>query len=137
MNRETLAQYVTRIMHQKNLKPGDVRENCDKKLSGSYIARVAKGTMTNLTIESMLALAEGLKVSPYELLAAACGVPPETEPSADPMLLVDTMQKLVMHPKLIMVVQELANLNPDQQEGILKSLKLLNNKRKGKSDKKD
>jgi hypothetical protein len=137
MNRETLAQYVSRIMHQKNLKPGEVRENCGKQLSGSYIARVAKGTMTNLTIESMLALAEGLQVSPYELLAAASGVPPETEPSVDPMLLVDTMQKLVMHPKLIMVVQELADLTPEQQEGILKSLKLLNNKRKGKSGKKD
>lgn len=135
MDRESLAEYVTRVMHQKNLKPGDVHKNSEEKISGSYVARVAKGTMTNLTIESLIALAQGLKVSPFDILAAACGESPDAE-SVDPMLLVDTMRKLVMNPKLIMVVQELASFSPEQQVGVLKSLELLNKKPKGKSKKK-
>jgi transcriptional regulator with XRE-family HTH domain len=135
MMKETLAEYVTRIMHQKNLKPADVRENCGKKLSGSYILRVAKGTMDNLTIETILALAEGLEVSPHEIFNAACGED-ETESKVDPLLLVDTMRKLVLNPQLIPVVHELAKFSPKQQVRVLESVKALNHETKGKSKKK-
>lgn len=130
---ETLAQFVVRVMQQKNFKISHVIENCGGKLSGSYISRVATGRITNPTVEAILALAEGLQVSPYEVFAAACPVPSDN-PGVEAALLLDTMGKLIASPHLIRVLQELSKLSRKHQTEVLKSLKLVNGKSKKDSD---
>ena len=104
------------------------------KLSGSYLQESPTGKMTNPTVEAIVALAEGLQVSPYEVFAAACPVEPDDEPNVDAALMLDTMGKMVASPHFIRILQELSKFTPEHQVEVLKSLKILNGKSKKGSD---
>ena len=105
--KETLAEYLKRVMRQKNLKVADVQESSG--LSQGYINELLRGSKTNLTIETIGILAEALDIDGFELFAAAYGKTPENM-TVDPHLLADTIQKLILNPDLIELVQNAAKL---------------------------
>lgn len=105
--KETLAEYLKRVMRQKNLKVTDVQESSG--LSQGYINELLRGSKTNLTIETIGILAEALDIDGFELFAAAYGKTPENI-AVDPHLLADTIQKLILNPDLIELVQNTAKL---------------------------
>ena len=122
-NMETLAQYLDRNLKQRNLKPVDVAEITG--LSASYISRVIKGQKKNMTIETIAILVEKLELDPLELFTAAYGKPVGRKEGIDPLLLVDTFQKLVLNPDLIEVVQNIGRLPAKQQKTILGTMRLM------------
>ena len=43
------------------------------KIAASYISRIINAKVTNLSVDKLMVLAEGLGVDPFELFAAASG----------------------------------------------------------------
>jgi len=123
--KETLRHYVKRVMRQKGLSLSDIERSSNKQITASYIGRILKGTVTNLTIEKIVALAQGLEVDPYEIFAASYGKPPANSNHPDSLVLVDVMQKLVMNPDVLEVLQQWLRLSPKERAVLLQSLKLI------------
>jgi transcriptional regulator with XRE-family HTH domain len=109
--KETLAEYLKRVMHQKNLKVADVQESSG--LSQGYINELLRGTKTNLTVETIGILAKTLGVDAVELFVAAYGKEPENM-TVDPHLLADSIQKLILNSDLVELVQNTARLKSEK-----------------------
>ena len=125
---ESLAEYLKRVMHQRNLSVADVQESSG--LSQSYINRLLKGTKTNLTVETIGILSKALNIDGVELFVAAYGKSPENV-QVDPSLLVDTIQKVILIPGLIELVQNTAKLNsPEHQKAVFDTARVLAHKHK-------
>jgi hypothetical protein len=133
--KETLSQYVERIMRQKGLSFIDVERGSKHLISASYIGRVLKGTVTNLTTEKIVALARGLDVDPYEIFAASYGVPPAKQDITNVLVVLDLMQKLVMNPEVLEAVEELLRMPPKDRAVLLQPLKRINKQKE--KDKKE
>lgn len=132
---ETLAEYVTRIRRQKGLSLRQIEGNCEKKLTASYIGRIAKGKYQNLSMETVSALAEGLGVDLQEIFIVAYGKQPsETETSL--LVFADAVQKLAMYPELIDVVRGWEKLNEKQRKAVLGTFNYCGRKKKSTSRKK-
>ena len=130
---ESLAEYLKRVMRQRTLSVADVQESSG--LSQSYINRLLKGTKTNLTVETIGILAKALNVDGVELFVAAYGKAPENV-QIDPTLLADTIQKLILIPGLIELVQNTAKLkSPEHQKAVFDTARVLAHKHK--ADKKN
>ena len=126
---ESLGEYVSRILRQKDLSLRKVEANCGKKLTASYIGRIAKGKFNNPSMETVAALAEGLGVDLNEIFTVAFGKPPS---QAETSLLVfaDAVQKLAMNPELIDLVRGWEKLNNKQKKAILNTFNYVEQKRK-------
>lgn len=120
---ETLAQYLDRNLKQRNLKPVDVAKLAG--LSASYISRVLKGQKKNMTVETIAILIEKLDLDALELFTAAYGKPVGGKAGVDPHLLADTIQKLILNPDLIELIQDLLRLPAKQQKAILETVRLM------------
>ena len=133
--KETLAEYLKRVMHQKNLKVADVQASSG--LSQGYINEVLRGAKTNLTIETIGILAEALDIDGFELFAAAYGKTPDSI-TVDPHLLADTIQKLILNPDLIELVQNTAKLkSQNHKEAVYEAARRLTHRVKaGRREKK-
>jgi transcriptional regulator with XRE-family HTH domain len=110
---ETLSQYVDRVMKEKNLKALDVEARaaeCGTKITDTYVSNIVDGINTNLSVEKLLALANGLDVDKVELFKVAAGIE-ETEETW-------TTQSLIR------VIQKLFRLKPAEIRQIKKVLKL-------------
>src|SRR5438105_12345580 len=93
---ETLAEYLDRLMRQQNLTPKQLAKRCG--LTDSYIIRVRNGTAENLTVETIVKLANGLEINPHELFARAAGISASEGLPIDALLLLDVMQRVVVDP---------------------------------------
>ena len=127
-----LAEYLALVMHQKNLKPADIEERSG--LSVSYIGRLLNGQQSNLTVETIGVLSEALEVDAFELFAAAHGKPMDTE-KVDPLELIDTMQKIVLNPEFIELIQDVSQLSKKHKKSVLDIVKVLKPKRTKKRKK--
>jgi hypothetical protein len=134
--KEILSQYVERIMRQKALSFIDVERGSKGKISASYIGRILKGTVTNLTTEKIVALAQGLDVDPYEIFAASYGQPPAKQDTTNVLVVLDLMQKLVMNPELLEAVEELLHMSPKDRAVLLQTVKRVS-KEKAKDKKEE
>jgi transcriptional regulator with XRE-family HTH domain len=113
---ETLAQYLKRVMQQKNLKTADVVQASG--FSQSYIDRLLNGTITNLKVETIAILARALDVDGVELFTAAYGKPQEHK-SVDLLALADTISKVILNPVLAELIQNAAKLESRHQQALL------------------
>ena len=125
---ESLGEYVSRILRQKDLSLRKVEANCHNKLTASYIGRIAKGKFNNPSMETVSALAEGLGVDLNEIFTVAFGKPPS---QAETSLLVfaDAVQKLAMNPELIDLVLGWEKLNEKQRKAILHTFNYVKEKK--------
>lgn len=121
--KETLSEYLDRVMRLKGLNPPDVQDSCG--IAESYIRRILSGTVTNLTVKTIATLAEGLEVDPVDLFVASYGKPIEAKEGVDMLLLADTVQKLIMNPELIQVLQEWVRIPEEHQKTFLHTFKLV------------
>jgi transcriptional regulator with XRE-family HTH domain len=114
---ENLSQFVQRVMRQKGLSMQDVQRRASKKgsIAPSYISRIYNGKVTNLSVDKIIVLAEGLDVSPFELFAASYGAQPVVVNGIDPLRLLDTMQKAVSNPDSLDVLEGWLKLSPENQ----------------------
>ncbi len=130
--KETLGQYVKRIMRQKELTIREVELRCDKKLTHSYIARITKGKVKNPTLATMVALAKGLDEDLYQVFKAASGQAPQQ--TIDPLLLLEVIQKVFLHPELLEVVDGWDRLPEKIRETIVHATKIKRKKKPRKSN---
>ena len=76
---ESLAQYVQRILHEKNLKHNDVEErsrhNGDKGIAHASIGQIVNGIAKNPSVSKLKALAVGLDEPEDDLFNVARGLP--------------------------------------------------------------
>lgn len=70
---ETVQEYVTRIIKEKNLSTYDVERNSGGAIKQSYVSKVVNGYLTDLPVSKLQSLALGLKVDEEELIAIARG----------------------------------------------------------------
>lgn len=116
--KETLREYVQRMMDEKNFGVRDVARNSGNKVSASHVSKVLSGEAENLTASKTVGLALGLKVDPHEVFSVITGYPiPNTAP-AEMIAFADVVQKLVSSPRLIEVLQLWTKL-PAQEEALL------------------
>lgn len=127
-----LSEYVQRIMKQKGLSLADVERNCGKEITAGYIGKVLKGTVTNLTVDKIVALARGLDADPYEVFAAAYGKPPLNQAHPDPYLLLEIIYKLLKSPDLLEAMPDLLRLAPKERKVIFQPLSFGDRKRSKK-----
>lgn len=123
---ETLAQYLKRIFAQKDLKAADVAKLTG--LSAGYIGRLLKGEKPNLTVETIAILVEALDLDALELFTVAYGKPIKEKKGIDPVVLSDTIQKLILNPSLIELVQDTSKLSETHQSTIVKTVKVMGHK---------
>jgi len=121
---ETLGEYLDRVMRQKNLTPKELAKRC--KVTDSYIGRVRKGTSDNLTVQTMVMLAEGLEVNAHEIFTAASGIPVDEASHMDPLLLLHQIQKLIHNPAGFEVLQQWLQLPSRKQKRLLDFIAFLN-----------
>jgi transcriptional regulator with XRE-family HTH domain len=134
---ETLAEYLNRMMRQKDLDPTELAKRCE--LTGSYIGRLQNGKLDNPTVETILKLAKGLDVNAHEVFTAASGVPVGETSHLDPLLLLGSMQKLISAPTGFDLLRQLLNFSPDERKRLLDYLEYFKqplSKSKGKPRKK-
>jgi transcriptional regulator with XRE-family HTH domain len=121
-----LSQYLQRVMKRKELSLAEVERRCNRKITNSYVSRILSGEVTNLTVETIEALSEGLGEDPYKVFAAAHGKPPRDEgrrtAEIDPAALAEAIEKLVAQPELIDVVEKWSRLAPKQRSSLMEPL---------------
>jgi transcriptional regulator with XRE-family HTH domain len=87
MGRETLADYVRRVRHEKSLSLGDVKRASGNQIASSHVSRIENGDTRNITVDKLVALARGLDTPADEVFAVARGVPPSEPEALDRLLL--------------------------------------------------
>ncbi|MEN3333722.1 MAG: Cro/C1-type DNA-binding domain, partial [Blastocatellia bacterium] len=134
---ETLAEYLDRLMRQKNLDPSELAKRSG--LTSSYIGRLRNGKLNNPTVETILKLATGLDVNAHEIFAVASGNPVSKTPPIDLGLLFDQMLKLINDANGFEALRQLLNFSPDERKTLLDYMEYFKRqppKAKGKSRKK-
>lgn len=72
--RETLQEYVRRVMLEKGLSGYTVERDSGSQISQSQVNRIQNGEVSNPSATKLKALAKGLSVSESELFAVARGI---------------------------------------------------------------
>jgi transcriptional regulator with XRE-family HTH domain len=126
--KESLSEYVKRVMQQKGLGVRDVERNAKKRITNSHISKVLAGTAKNLQADKIVALAAGLQVSPHEVFSVISGTEQTQRP--DLMIFADIMQKVAMRPLLLEVLQELLRFEDKDYGGILTALRFMSERNK-------
>lgn len=68
--KEDLADFVRRVLKEKNLTTRDVEQRAKRKgkqINNGYVSRIVSRTATNLTVDKLKALAFGLGVQEKEI----------------------------------------------------------------------
>jgi len=110
---ETLAEYVNRVMNEKNIKALDVEARATElghKITDTYVTNIMRGTNKNLSVEKLIALADGMDVDKVELFKVAAGIEESDE--------VWTVQSLTR------VIQKIFKLKPAEIKRVKKILKI-------------
>lgn len=135
-----LGEYVKWVMRLKGLTQKDVQRLSGGKITDGYVASITTGRAGNLSVEKLKALAEGLGVDLDDLFHVASGRPDERGRTAtDPLVILDTVQKVIASPDVSEILNEVVNLAPEERAsllGFIKRLGMVKRKarRKAKSD---
>lgn len=125
---DSLSSFVQRVIRQKNLSIRDIqtRAGGPDKIAASYISRIINAKVTNLSVDKLTVLAEGLGVDPFELFAAATGRKMrEARGGMDALELIDTLQQAVANPRSLEVVRRWLRLGPEYQTAVLNWIRFL------------
>src|SRR5215212_11916768 len=120
---EPFGQYLERILHQRRLTPKEAAKKCG--ITNSYIGRIIKGQGGNHSVETILAIADGLELDPHEVFAAATGRARAERGLVDPLFIIDLIQKMLVEPQGLEILRQWMKLPKQDQEQLLDFLKLL------------
>lgn len=79
--RETLADYVRRLIRDKDLSYRQVAQRSGGEISHATVSDIINGRITNPSTSTLVALAKGLGVPVEEVFAVARGKDPEGDPN--------------------------------------------------------
>ena len=135
---DSLSLYVQRVIRQKNLSIREIQERAGgaDMIAASYISRIINAKVTNLSVDKLTALAEGLGVDPFELFAAASGRQPRgARGGVDALELIDIMQQAAGHPASLEFVRKWLKLSPEHQSAVLECMRFLSEEAGSKAQK--
>ena len=121
---ETLAQYVRRVMKEKNLSTRDIAIRSGKQIAASYVTKILKNGAKYPSVNKLQGLAVGLGVDEDELFRVARGLPVSgsSKQTGDPWpskVLVAAMDIITSSPDLTRLVQRLLTLKPARIKALL------------------
>lgn len=125
-NLPSLADFVRRVMKLKGLTQKDVQRLSGGRITDGYIASISSGRASNLSVEKIKALADGIGVDLDTLFHVACGVPGDKLTktyTGDALMILEIVQKAVTSPDVSEILNEAERMSPDQRSLLLKSLK--------------
>jgi transcriptional regulator with XRE-family HTH domain len=130
-SKETLGQYVARVVKERGLKHHEVRQMSGGKITDGYVRGIMTGKAKNPSVDKLKALARGLGVSEDEIFRVARGVTTEGEAKTrdgqlNYQLIVNLMSNSLKNRTLAELLSEVARLSFDSQEEALKVLSYLN-----------
>src|SRR5436853_5318040 len=126
VGKETLADYVRRVMKQKQLKLREVERRSGGDITNGYISGIINGQISNVSVSKLQALAKGLEVDVHELFSAAVGATAqETDaasayPHSDLHWILGVMRDAAMNPTIMKMLQELVEMTPREREMVAK-----------------
>ena len=137
-DKETLAQYVTRTIKEKELTHQEVRKLARGKITDGYVRGIMTGKATNVSVDKLKALACGLGVSEDEIFRVARGLPSGNDSTAQEhesnyRLIVNLMSASLKNKALAGLLMEASKLPLESQEEAVRLLKFLNARRSGAS----
>jgi transcriptional regulator with XRE-family HTH domain len=135
-----LSAYVRRVMKLKGLTQNDVERMSGGRITDGYVASITTNRATNLSVEKLVALADGLGVEADELFHVARGLPDDertTNYTTDALKILETVQKAVASPEVNEILDEAVRMSPEQRRQLLESMKRVGagkskSRRKGK-----
>src|ERR1051325_10292143 len=116
LDRNDLGRYVRRVLQQKKLTLREVERKAGGEITNSYISKILNGTVSNLTVEKIGALAHGLGVDGREIFDIAYGESEGLEGKhqsngpPDALMFLDLMHRVALSPELVEIIQELIEL---------------------------
>jgi transcriptional regulator with XRE-family HTH domain len=128
--KDGLSEYVKRVMKLKGLTQKDVQKMSGGRITDGYVASITTGRAKNLSVDKLMALADGLGVDTDELFHVACGVKglddngkSRTQP--DSLMILETVQQAVMSPTVTQILHEVVRLSSEERAGLLSFIKQL------------
>lgn len=125
--RNGLGEYVKRVMKLKGLTQKDVQRMSGGRITDGYVASITTGRATNLSVDKLIALADGLGVDADELFHVACGQSPDDagrrREGPDSLMILETVQKAVMSPAITQILDAVVHLSPDERTSLLAVIK--------------
>jgi transcriptional regulator with XRE-family HTH domain len=128
------SEYVRRVMKVKGLTQKDVQRMSGGRITDGYVASITTGRATNLSVEKIKALADGLGVDADTLFHVACGVKQEPGDGrkatvTDPMMILETVQKVVASPDVTEILHEVVRMSPEERASLLLSIRRIGSAR--------
>ena len=126
VGKEKLADYVKRVINQKQLKLREVERRAGGEITNGYISGIINNRIKNISLEKLKALARGLEVDVYELFAAAMDEPrqlaDEVSSYAQPdvLWLLGMMREVATSPELLRILHELVQMAPKDREMVVR-----------------
>lgn len=144
-NNHRLGEYVKWVMKLKGLTQKDVQRMSGWKITDGYVASITTGRASNLSVDKLKALADGLGVDLDDLFHVASGRTEKlggrnkTRAVTDPLVILDTVQKVVASPDVTEILHEVVGLSSEERVSLLAFIKRLGTikrkaRRKVKSD---
>ena len=121
-----LNEYVRRVMKLKGLTQKDVERMSGGRITDAYVASITTDRATNLSVDKLVALADGLGVDPDQLFHVARGLPEGQlgrTSSSEALRILETVQKAVASPDVTEILNEAVRLSTDERSLLLKSMK--------------
>lgn len=142
--KDGLSEYVKRVMKLKGLTQKDVQKMSGGRITDGYVASITTGRAKNLSVDKLMALADGLGVDTDELFHVACGVKGlddngKSRAQPDSLMILETVQQAVMSPTVTQILHEVVRLSSEERAGLLSFIRQLGAtkrkmRRKPKSD---
>jgi transcriptional regulator with XRE-family HTH domain len=123
-----LGEYVKRVMKLKGLTQKDVQRMSGRRITDGYVASITTGRASNLSVDKLVALADGLGVDTDELFHVASGQQLEdggNRNGPDSLMILETVQKAVMSPVVTQILHEVVRLSPAERTDLLGLIKTM------------
>ena len=127
---ETLAQYVKRILEEKQLTMKNVQDRSEGGIADAYVGRIVNGLAKNPSVDKLKALAVGLGEPEDDLFKVARGLPLDYEggesrdtwPGA---VLAKAIGKIVSSPELTKILRALLTMSIKELQAVLRYIESL------------
>ena len=126
--RETLGQYVARVMIEKRLKPEEVKKLSGGEITDGYIRIIVAERAKNPSVKKLQALARGLNVNEEQLFRVARGLPPEDLEDGDDLNyaeIINLLHESLKNRTLAELLHEVVRLSPESQKLALAVLRTM------------
>ncbi len=124
-----LGEYVKRVMKLKGLTQKDVQRMSGRRITDGYVASITTGRASNLSVDKLVALADGLGVDTDELFHVASGQQLDdgggSRNGPDSLMILETVQKAVMSPVVTQILHEVVGLSPAERTDLLGLIKTM------------